>query len=212
MNSLTLPAMPSMPSLRRTDSGASTGSRLYIARPNAKRNRRPIGRSVSFGERRTRTVEIIDPEARNEVWYTKQELFRLHRKEIKKNLIVQLNVMEGKSNVTMESKGLTWRGLEDIEKENERSSKIQQYVQTVVYEHKQEADPNELKRLAKSLSKEAREEARQMAVMDELTVHGKKKDYAGLNRRKVALGRSLSGSLNWMKKQGASKKESAQAA
>ena len=210
MSAMTIPAMPR---LRRSDSGASTGSRSSIA-SKSKSKRRGVQRSVSFGEERTRQVEAISHEDRNDVWYTKKELDHLNKKEIKRNLITQLNILERNSSITLESKELTWRGLEDVEKENERKTKIEYYVKTVVFEHKQDTNPSELKRIAKSLSKEERNRAQQMGVMDEMTAHGGKRADPILAKRKAGIGRTLSGSLNWVKKQtsSSSKKESAQAA
>ncbi|CAB9524799.1 expressed unknown protein [Seminavis robusta] len=177
------------------------GLKRTTSTSNDKENKQPPGlkRTVSFGSEQVRTVQIVDPESKNDVWYTKRQLNTLHKLEIRKNLLHQLQADRTTSSSkksALENEDCTWRGMENLEKETERLERIQSYVRTVILEHRSETSSEELKRIAKAMSKGERDRAHSMGLKDEMEVKPSPSKIGGRQR----IGRTLSGSLSWMKR------------
>ena len=169
-------------------------SSLAAIRAEFKRtkSRKKVQRSVSFGEKSIRSVSTIDGNAKNDIWYTPQELMHLNKCELSKTLQCQ---NEG------ESDEVTWRGLErmkDEEKRLQRAANIRHYVRTVVMEYQEHASAADLKYIAKSLSKPARVNAHNIALKDEELVLGG--SVRSQPTKVKILNRTLSGSISWMKR------------
>ena len=154
------------------------------------KKRAKVKRSVSFGEKSIRNVSTVDATVKNEIWYTPQELKCLNLNEIEKTQQCQ---NKGESNE------VTWRGLERMQEgQRQRQDNIRYYVRTIVMEHQDNAGANELKRIAKSLSRPERAKAHSIALKDEEVVLG---GPAKVPQSKVRmLNRTLSGSVSWMKR------------
>ena len=155
---------PSLTTLTRNTSGGSCGST---------KTRSLTKKNLSFSEDlcRVQYVECLantSPEAKNAIWYDGKELGGMRKKEIKK--VKHAQIMAGQGN-DIESEDLTWRGFEDIQGQWCRVEKSAEYTTAVVKHYHSQVnqgyfDADELKRIAKGLSKQERLRARNLALKD----------------------------------------------
>jgi len=174
------------------------GSKLYSSGGSASSTSSMGKRSVSFGE--ASQCLLVDCTAnlehKNQIWYSEKELQKLRKREIlqnkecqqklqdetpvgpKKRISALPNMLGSNSKpslaVSIETlqDDVTWRGLEYIQQDKDRTEQIRFYVRTVVQEHQDEATATELKRIAKALSKKERVKAYNLGLQDELQVLG----------------------------------------
>lgn len=157
---------PSLTTLTRStsaDSTASANRRCSTGTPK---------KSLSFSSDlcKIQLVECIanTPDAKNAIWYDGRELGGMRKKEIKKVKHAQIVAGQGKS---IENDDITWRGFEDIQGHWCRVEKSAEYTTAVVKHYHSQVnqgyfDADELKRIAKGLSKQERERARNLALKD----------------------------------------------
>lgn len=154
---------PSLTSLVRSSSTESSKSRSL---PKLKKN-------LSFSEDlcRVQFVECLtnsSPDAKNTIWYDGRELGGMRKKEIKKAKHAQ--ILAGAGN-PIESEDTSWRGFEDIQGQWCRVEKSAEYTTAVVRHYHSQVhqgcfDADELKKIAKGLSKQERARARNLALKD----------------------------------------------
>lgn len=129
-------------------------------------------KTLSFSEDlcKIKLVECIanEPDTKNAMWYDGKELGGMRKQEIRKVKKAQIVAGEGRS---IETDEMTWRGFEDIQGHWCRVQKSHHYTGAVVrhYHNQLEQgyfDADELKKLAKGLSKEERQRARNLALKD----------------------------------------------
>lgn len=161
-----------------TSTRNSTPSLSNLGRPSASRS--PTRRrnscpkkTLSFSQDLCK-VQMIEclanttPQNKNEIWYDGRELGGMRKKEIKKVKHAQIIAGQGKS---IETEDLTWRGFEDIQGHWCRVEKSAEYTTAVVKHYHSQvnqgySDADELKRIAKGLSKTERTRARNLALKD----------------------------------------------
>lgn len=149
---------PHLTTLTRTSSHGSTVSKT------PKKN-------LSFSENlcKVQFVEsFVTPDTKNAIWYEGRELGGMRKKEIKK--VKHAQIMAGQGN-SIEDEDLTWRGFEDIQGQWCRVEKSAEYTTAVVKHYHNQVnqgyfDANELKKIAKGLSKQERIRARNLALKD----------------------------------------------
>jgi hypothetical protein len=158
-----------------------------------------LKRTVSFGAEQVKTVEPVPEDMKNDIWYTERQLDTLHQIEIKKTLLAHLKLNVGKKS-SSECDDCTWRGLEGLEEEAKRVERIKAYVRTVIFEYHHETPAEDLQRIAKTMSRTDRDRAHSMGLQDEIYVRPPITKIGG----RQLVGRTFSGSLNWMKRSNAS--------
>ncbi|CAB9524797.1 expressed unknown protein [Seminavis robusta] len=166
-------------------SGHSHGSGEFsVGSNNGSRKRSsPIKKSIQWEldsdgdiQCATKLVECFAnlPDGKESIWYEGKELGAMRKKDIKS--LKHAQVMAGTSSI--ESDEITWRGFEDIEGCWCRVEKSADYTTAVVrHYHAQLSqgyfDPEELKKIAKGLSKQERTRVRQLALKDAAAVGNK---------------------------------------
>jgi len=159
-----------LPSLIRSSSGGTNTSPTTLKRCSSGGGPK---KSLSFSEElcKIQMVESLADTpgiAKNEIWYDGRELGGMRKQEIRK--VKHAQVMAGAGN-SIETDDMTWRGFEDIQGHWCRVEKSANYTTAVVrHYHTQVAqgysDADELKRVAKGLSKVERNRARNLALKD----------------------------------------------
>ena len=159
--------MGSSPALPRLVRSTSAESSPHMTKP-----RSLVKKNLSFSEDLCK-VQLVEnlangPDAKNTIWYDGKELGGMRKREIKKAKNAQ--ILAGAGN-PIESEEITWRGFEDIQGQWCRVEKSSEYTTAVVKHYHSQVnqgyfDADELKRIAKGLSKQERMRARNMALKD----------------------------------------------
>ena len=129
-----------------------------------------IGKTVSFGETSTHTVETVPQDCKGDVWYTGRELQELNREEVLRTKEVALS--QGNNKAALETADLSWRGLESLQKGKSREGKIFQNINAVVLEYRRQmidfgsVDEEDLRHISKAHSRNHRIKARKMGSKD----------------------------------------------
>jgi len=161
-------SIPSLTSLTRNSSGGGTALTAANKSPSRSHPRKALSFSSDLCEIRLIDCLADTPKAKNAMCYDGRELDFLRKKEIKKAKHAQVVAGQGNS---IETDEVSWRGFEDIQHSFCRVEKSAEYTTAVVGHYQSQvsqgySDADELKRVAKDLSKQERERARNLALDD----------------------------------------------
>jgi hypothetical protein len=148
-----------------------TGSRTFFKINNLTMVSSSIRKQVSFGETSTLLVETVPISLHSLVWYSVGELQKVNREE--RASTTACYESNNGSKASLELAGLSWRGMEHVQKGYRREAKIHLHLvsvveeyYTLVYAMEQDYNPEELRRFSKAFSKADRVRARKLGAQD----------------------------------------------
>lgn len=197
----TLGSNNSLSSLATTMSSSSNSN----SHEQKQRKRRMPKRSVSFAVEEKIVYEVdcfkdMYAQVKDEIWYDGREMHNSRKNDIKALKKAQ---QKAGTKAFIETDDMTWRGFEDIQYGFCRVQKSALYTNAVVEEYCNQifggySDPDEIRSIAKGLSKEERSRARKAGIEDakKAGITTKKSSSTKSSNGKKSVGSSFKSWLN----------------